>query len=64
MLLDKNLFLDNVNLHFLIALTVTAVLNLCQALSCLSSQVIDSGNDRDGSLILHGLQSSCAVWTW
>lgn len=55
MLLDKNLFLDNVNLHFLIALTVTVVLNLCQALSCLSSQVIDSGNDRDGSLILHGM---------
>lgn len=48
-LLDKNSFLDNVNLDFLISLTVIAMLSLCQALWCLS-QLIDSGNNRDGSL--------------
>lgn len=42
MLLDKNSFFDNVNLHFLIALTVIAMLNLCQALPCLSG-LTDSG---------------------
>lgn len=48
-LLDKNSFLDNVNLDFLISLTVIAMLKLCQALWCLS-HLIDSGNNRDGGL--------------
>lgn len=49
MLLDKNSFLDNVNLDFLISLTVIAMVKLCQALWCLS-HLIDSGNNRDGGL--------------
>lgn len=68
------MFRQHVNPHFLLVLNASAMLNLCQALWCLSSQLADSDNDRDGSstfLILlenkslpcglRGLQSNHAV---